>query len=249
MAESEWGEDSGGYARQTSQRQASQGEAEAIEPEATLSEIQRRLAKEFEGRGWPYDLGLGRQLSEASARSGSVDPKALARLVPNEYLERNRINRQEVEEAIDRSIGSLVPVGERRSVDLIINDHRHVVHLEAGARIVDSSINVGSGIQVNVEASAPRDQVLSAIRLLVEAGLAGDWNGQAAQELAAVLESRDDVLVRDVQEVVEEVVRTAQPSTGRLQRLLDGVAASAVGGVLGTGMSAAIGSGLTNLLG
>jgi hypothetical protein len=76
--------------------------------------------------------------------------------------------------------------------------------------------------------------------------LAGDWNAEAARELAAVVDARDDVGYDDIEHVTIEVA-AEDPEPGRIRGLLKTIAANAIGGAMGTGISAGLGQVLSQL--
>lgn len=123
---------------------------------------------------------------------------------------------------------------------LVINDRRFSVNLGPGARIESSNINVG-GTQIVVDVSVEKSDVLAAVETLIRAGLAGEWDAAAARELAKVIDERSDVTVNDVHESTAEVVQAEKPRSERIKGFLADMAANAIGGALGTGISAGLG--------
>jgi len=214
--------------------------------DATPSALQRLLAEEFERRGWHYDLAIGRELVEEIERRQRVDVQALARRVPATYLDQNRATREDLAQAIESAVGGRRPV-EEEPTTLIINDNRYSLNVGPGAEISGGTFNVGAGTQINVQLNAPKDEVLTAVSALVRSGLAGDFNAAAAAALAGIIDTRADVTLDDIASVTREAAVTADPDVGRVRGFLAQIATSAVGGALGTGMSAGLGQVLAHL--
>jgi hypothetical protein len=211
----------------------------------TPAEARARLAAEFEKRGWEYDLTTGRSVLGA-AEAGESDPSAVARRVPGEFLARNRVTRPEVAAVIERALQGQAVREEERPATIVIEDHSYNVNL-AGAQLSHSNVNVGPGTQINVDASARKDDVLAAVAALVAAGLAGDWNGEAARGLATAVDARDDITVAEIQEATTEAVKAQAPRQGRVRELVERVATSGLGGVLATGISVGLGEAISHL--
>jgi hypothetical protein len=211
-----------------------------VNPE-TPTELQQHIAAEFERNGWTYDLTVGRVLVAAIERSGVVEAEALSRVVPQDFLVRNDTTREAVATAIERAVGRKSVRREAAQLTtLVINDHRYSINLGPGARIESSNLSVG-GIQVVVDLTVDKGDVLAAVETMIRAGLAGEWNATAARELANVIDERSDVTMDDVRELTAEVVEGEQPTSERIKAFLADVAANAVGGALGTGISAGLG--------
>lgn len=212
---------------------------------ATATELQRLLAGEFERRGWEWDIAESRGIVEAIVGHGAVDAQRLARGVSSTYLQRVGATRGDVADAIERAIGGRVLRPEaREATTLIVNDNRYALSMGPGAQITGgAAVNLG-GTQINIQAEASRDEVLKAVGALVRAGLSGDWNPDAAGELGAAIEARNDIALEDVQEVVAEIGDA--PEQGRVNRMLSDIATQGLGGALGTGISSALGALLRN---
>lgn len=212
--------------------------------DATPSELQRLIAAEFDQQRWEYDLNVGDSLVAEIERTGDVVPDKLVQRLPAAFFQRNRTTRELVAAAITRAVGGRTPKRPEEPVQstLVFDNSRHYeVTLGKGAQITNSQLNVGEGTQINVSVQASRDDVLAAVEALLRAGLAGDWNDDAARELATVLGGRDDIGYEDVQEITAEVVRTEQPRQGHVKELLWKIATSGLGGALATGISAGAG--------
>ena len=126
---------------------------------------------------------------------------------------------------------------ERAQVVLNIEGNSFTL-VGAGASISGENVNVGSGTQINVQSDAPKDEILVAVRALVSAGLAGDWNVDAARQVEAVVDARDDIALEDVQEVTAEVVKEEAGTQTRGREFRDKVLASGLGGALSHGIIA-----------
>jgi hypothetical protein len=206
----------------------------------TRSDLQRRLAAEFDRRLWQYEMDAARAIVDAVEAAGAVDPQYLADRVPAGVLRRNGIDRPTMAEAIEAAIGGFTlkpPEPTMSTTAITINDNRYQVNVGAGASMDSSKINVGDGQQINVDVEAPKDQVLEAVRALVRAGLTGDWNDGAAGDLAKVLAGRVDIGLDDIQVVTAEIVEAEQPTQGKVKALLGKIAVSGLGGALGTGIA------------
>jgi len=216
--------------------------------DTTPAAMQRLLAAEFERHGWEYDLAVGREIVEEIERQGDVNGGELAKSISAEFLARTRASREEIADAIEHAIGGRTPKRDDHAMTtVVINDNRYQVNLGRGAQITDSKLNIGPGTQINVDVHASKDEVLGAVEAILRAGLAGSWNEDAARDLAALIDSRDDVNVDDVREITTEVVRAEAPRQSRARQLLYRIAAGGVGGALGTGISAGVGEIISQL--
>jgi hypothetical protein len=214
--------------------------------EATPAELQALLAGEFENRGWEYDMTVGTDLVGEVERRGEVDPAGLATRVSGTWLTRNGATREQVAAAIERAIGGRTPKPAEPTVTVLNSDNRsYSLHLEAGAQITGSQVNLG-GTQINIRADAPKDDVLAGVEAVVRAGLAGNWDRDAARELGAVIGARGDIALADVETAVSQVVEDEPPEPGRARRMLESISTQGLGGALGTGISAVIGALIRN---
>jgi hypothetical protein len=214
--------------------------------DTTPAAMQRLLAAEFERQGWDYDLSVGRDIVEEAERRGEVDGAALAKRVSVEFLARTGASREDVADAIDSAIGGRHLTREPDQA-LVINDNRYQVNLTGNSQINNSKLNVGDGTQINVDVNASKDNVLAAVAALLRSGLSEAWNGDAARDLASVIDGREDIGLNDVREITAEVVKADQPTQGKVKTLLGKIAVSGLGGALGTGLSAGLGELLTQL--
>jgi hypothetical protein len=214
--------------------------------EATPAELQRLLAGEFENRGWEYDMTVGADLVGEIERRGAVEPEALAARISGTWLTRNGATREQVAAAIQRAIGGRTPKPDELAVTVLNSDNRsYSLHVEAGAQITGSQVNLG-GTQINIRADAPKEDVLAGVVAIVRAGLAGNWDGDAARELGAVIDARGDIVLADVEAVVSEVVEDEPPEPGRARRMIESISTQGLGGALGTGISAVVGALIRN---
>jgi hypothetical protein len=207
----------------------------------TPTQLQQQIASEFERNGWTYDLTTGRMLVEAIERSGGADAEALAGVVPHDFLVRNDTTREAVAAAIDRAVGGKSVQREAaQPTTLVINDNRYSMKLGAGARIDSSNVNVG-GTQIVVDVNVDKGDVLAAAETPIRAGLTGEWEPSAAAELARVMSERGDVTVEEVRELTKEIVEAEKPAETGIKAFLADLAANAIGGALGAGISVGLG--------
>jgi hypothetical protein len=211
--------------------------------DASPSEMQRLIAAEFDRQRWEYDLSVGETIVAEIERAGEVVPDKLVQRLPAEFFQRNRTSRDLVAAAVDRAVGGRTPKRlEPTHNTLVFDNSRHYdLKVGKGAQITNSPINVGEGTQINVSLQASKDEILAAVEALLRAGLAGDWNNDAARDLATVIDNRDDMGYEDVQELTAEVVRDEHPKQGRVKELLLKIATGGIGGALATGISAGAG--------
>lgn len=215
--------------------------------ETTPAELQRLLAAEFERQGWEYDLNVGRDLVASAAEDGTVDTRRFIKLLPQSFFATNRTTRADVENAVNRVCGGRILKRDLSTASLLINDNRHQLNLGSGASIKNSNVNVGQGTQVLVNAKASKAEILQAVEVLLRAGITGGWNEDAARDLAAVIEARDDIEVDDIRERTIEVVRDERPNQGRLKALLTKIAVGGLGGALATGITEGAGELISKL--
>ncbi|MDQ4144179.1 MAG: hypothetical protein M3198_10645 [Actinomycetota bacterium] len=214
--------------------------------DATSAELQRLLAGEFERRGWEWDIATGRRIVEEIVGRGAVDAQRLAQGVPRTYLQRVCATRTDLADAIERAVGGRVPRRETGQATLISNNNNnYALNMGPGAQISGGAVNLG-GTQINIQSGASRDEVLQAVGVLVQAGLSGDWNPQAAGELGTAIDARSDIALGDVQGVVAEICAADEPDEGHVKKLLSDIATQGLGGALGTGISSVLGALLRN---
>jgi hypothetical protein len=210
--------------------------------EASRAEMQRLLAAEFERRGWVYDLATAPTLLNAIEQQGELDAASLARAAPSSFLQDNDTSRDELAEAIQAAIGnlSLAPNQPSRRVEININDNRHSVNLAEGARIESSNVNTGAQIAINSE--SPKEEVLDAVATLVTAGLGGEWNTEAVEDLAQLASTRPDISLNDIQARTVSAAQEVQPTGGQVRALVNQIAAESSAGVLVTGVTLGLGA-------
>jgi hypothetical protein len=205
------------------------------------TELQRRLAAEFESRGWDYDLATVPAILDELEQKGSANPTRLAEAVSSDFLARNRATRGEVADVIAIAIADrTVQRGVGGAVQITINDHSHSINVGPAAHVSGTSLNTGS--QVAIHGASPKDDVLDAVATLVTAGLRGDWNVEAAEELGHVVEARADVDYEDVRQRALVASEHLGTDIARAKSLLEQIAVSGLGGALGTGIVAALGA-------
>jgi hypothetical protein len=62
------------------------------------------------------------------------------------------------------------------------------------------------------------------VAAIVHGGLAVDWNADAARDLAAAIEARDDVRIDEIQEVTAETAKASSPNRGQVREMLTAIA-------------------------
>lgn len=215
---------------------------------ATPAELQRLIAATFNSQGWEYDLTVGPQLVEAMRERGHVDAKQLVRALPATFFERNRVSKDLVATAIERAIGDRTLEEEARvPTTIVIGGNNYQMNIGERASVIDSNLNVGEGAQIIASAAADKQDVLLAVEAIVRAGLAGEWNEEAAEDLATVISDRSDLDYEDVQRVASEVMKAERPTKLRAKELLARIAASGLGGALATGLTAGLGEAIRYL--
>lgn len=211
----------------------------------SAADLRSRIAAEFDRRAWPYEPGIGDRLLGDLAPGTSIEPAALARRLPADYLDRNGITRAQVAAAL-AGLGDLTLLVTPPARTLIVNDNRYQVTLSDQAQISDSSVNLGGG-QINVSVETPKEDVITAVRLLLAAAFAGDWNDVAVGDLSRLIDGRDDITVDDISRATVEVGVEQKVEAGRIRGLLDKVATGALSGTLSAGLSAGFGQLLESL--
>jgi hypothetical protein len=211
------------------------------------AEAQRRIATAFDGRDWVYDLEIGRLVVADVLQRGSSDLNAIERVVPAEFARKNKATVGEIAKAISDALGDDSIKEEPNSATIIVNDHRHSVNLGPGAQIKNSNVNVGEGTLIEVNDSASKEDMLAAVAAVVHGGLAGDWNADAARDLAEAIDARNDLGVDDIQQITTEVAEASSPSQSRVRQMMTGIATAGLGGALATGISAGLGQVLPHL--
>ena len=203
---------------------------------ATRSEMQRLLATEFESRGWDYDLSTVPDILAEVERVGTVKPEQLAGKVSGAYLERVGATRTDFAAAVQNAIGGHTLVPEpSHSVEITHNDHS--ITVGHGTQV---SGNLNTGSQIAIQGESPIDDVLDAVATLVTAGLRGEWNVEAVDNLAQIVASRQDITYDDVQQRAFAAAQQADADTGQVKALLTQIASGTSSGILATGIIAAL---------
>jgi hypothetical protein len=193
---------------------------------------------ELQVTGAPHPVGSA--LVAEIERTGTADARSLSRRVSTDFLARNDTTREEVEAALERAVGGSSVERKPERATIIINDHRHSLNMGPQAKVEGSNVNVG-GMQVNVSLNVEKTEVLSAIEALVRPGLSGEWNPDAARELADVIDQRGDVTVHEIRELTTRVGQEEKAGSGRVKAFLADVASNGLGGALGAGIAAGLG--------
>jgi hypothetical protein len=208
---------------------------------ASASEIQSLLAAAFERRGWTYDLGTGRAIAQRALDLGGTDASVLVEAVPAEFLARNGVDRADVAATIGVALAGVVPREAVAPSSITINDNRYSISVGGSATLSGSNLNAG-GVQLVVSDDAPSEAILEAVSALVRSALVGSVDPGALAALGAVVEGRDDVDHDDVRRAAAAAFEAEQPDISRVKALLAVIATNAIGGALGTGLSAALGA-------
>jgi hypothetical protein len=205
------------------------------------AEMQRRLATEFERHGWEYDLTTSSDLLDEVERAGSVDPERLAVMVPREYRERVGATTMDLHGAIKHAIGgrTLTPEQPPTHNTITINDNRYSIKVGEGAQISGGNLNTGS--QIAIQGGSPKEDVLDAVATLVTAGLGGEWNVEAIDDLARAVAARDDITLEDVRVRALDAAQQTGAGGAKIRALLEQIASGTAIGVLTPGITAALG--------
>jgi hypothetical protein len=208
----------------------------------TPGQMRTRLAAELDRSGYDYDAPIVSEIVDTIASDGAVHPQRLAQIVTATYLTRNGTDRQQIADVIARALGASIPTAEPASVTVSLREGDTNYNLQLTDQAQVGSLNVGSGTQVVVDASANRDAVLAAVAALVQSGLRDEWDQPAARALATSISQRDDVTMTDIQRTAAEVIESQQPKQSRVRAFLEKVAVGGLGGALGTGLAAGAGA-------
>lgn len=208
---------------------------------AGRAELQRRLATEFEQQGWPYEHAFAPALFEHMERLGTADGATLAQHVSADFLDRHRITREHMGRVLDKAIGGQTLERDApTATTLVFTDNRYSIQIGDHSPITNSTLNTGN--QITVQASASKDDLLAAVSALVLGGLSDDWNDDAAQQLAQVIDGRDDITIEDVRDAARDAAEAAQAEPTKVKALLTRISVGATSGALGTGIVAALGA-------
>jgi hypothetical protein len=214
----------------------------------TPTELQRLIAAAFDSQGWRYDLEVGPRLVNQIRSEGQIEAEGLARSLPGTFFDRNRVSREVVANVLRRALaGRTLEEEQRVATKIVIGGNNYEMNIGSGTSIIDTNINVGEGTQIVASSTAEKRNVLLAIEAITRAGLTGEWNEDAAKDLAAVVNDRSDLDYEDVQRIASEVVKAEQPPKERVKEFLGRVAASGIGGALGTGITTGLTEAMTRL--
>ena len=218
-------------------------------PESSPAEVQTLIAAAFDRRGWEYEPSLGLVISAELERTGRIDPAKLAQRVSADFLYRAGTDRESVQAAIEAAVGERTLGPSQASTVLQFADNRsYEVNLGRGAQINNANLNIGDGQQINIHSSTPTPQLLAAVEALVLAGLEGEWNEDAAAELADVVNGRDDITLDDIRELTVRTVEAQAPTHGRVKGFLNDVASKTMTGVFSAGLISGLGEVLSRLI-
>jgi hypothetical protein len=211
--------------------------------------MRSRLAAEWEANGWEWDLRVGGILLDAISPGTPVRAEDTAAALPAGYLTRYATGRESVTEAVERAIGGEVLDFDRPTgPTVVVNGDSYTLKIGDQARVEGSSFNFGSGTQINIEAGADREELLSALRALLIAGLGGEWDAGAARAIGGVVEEQDLLTLEDIRGVVIEAGEASHAKPSRVKQLTEKVAVSGLGGFLAAGLSGGLAD-LFHLLG
>jgi hypothetical protein len=211
------------------------------------AQIETLLAAEFDRQGWEWGLDIGRTLLDGVEPLGQIDGEALAARIPADFLQRNRTTRQNVASAINRAARGLsVASGSRQdSVQITIQSgDTYNVSFGANANLQNSPFNIGPGRQLQIDSSSTSEDLATALGALVAAGLAGEWDEQAARAIGGSIEDQQKISLEEARAAVLEAGRDVAPDPSAVRGFIEKVAVSGLGSFLSTAMSL----GLTDLL-
>ena len=208
---------------------------------ASRAELQRTLAAAFEGQGWPYEHAFAPALFEQMEKLGTSDGGTLAQHVSADFLDRHHITREHMGWVLDKAIGGQTLERDASTqTTLVFTDNRYSIQIGDHSQVTNSTLNTGN--QITVEASASKDKLLAAVSALVLGGLSDDWNDKAAQQLAQVIDGRNDITIEDVRDAARDAADAAQAGPSTIKALLTRISVGATSGALGTGIVAALGA-------
>lgn len=208
---------------------------------ASRAELQRRLATEFEQQGWPYEHAFAPALFEHIERLGTADGATLAQHLSADFLHRHGITRERMGRVLDKAIGGQTLERDAPSqTRLVFTDNRYSIQIGDHSPVSNSTPNTGN--EIIVQANASKDDLLAAVATLVSGGLCGNWNDDAAQQLAQVIDGRDDITIEDVRDAARDAAEAAQAEPSTVKALLTRISVGATSGALGTGIVAALGA-------
>jgi hypothetical protein len=180
-------------------------------------------------------------LVEAAKSGGQTDGSKLAQVLPKTFFDRNRVTRDAVASVLARAVGGRTVEEEvALSATIVIGGNNYQLNMGVGASVVNSNVNLGEGLQINVTSEGDKQDVLLAVEAIVRAGLVGDWSDDAGKDLASLVAGRTDLTYEDVQAVALEVAKKEQPTKERLKGFLARIAASGISGALATGLTAGL---------
>jgi hypothetical protein len=209
--------------------------------------IETLLAAEFDRQGWEWGLDIGQMLLGAVEPLGRIDGEALAARIPADFLQRNRTTPKNVAAAIDRVAGglSVAPESPQTSVQITVQSgDTYNVSFGANANLQNSPFNIGPGMQLKIDSSSPPEDLAAALGALVAAGLAGEWDEQAARAIGGSIEDQQKISLDEARAAVLEAGREVATEPSAVRGFIEKVAVSGLGSFLTTAMSL----GLTDLL-
>lgn len=209
---------------------------------ASRADLQHRLATAFSAQGWPYELDVGSAILDGMPEDRTPDPATLAARVPPTYFARHGLTRHDLAAVLARALGAeVIEPSPSQTVQITMNDNRHSIQISSGAVVSNANLNT-SGNQLVLHADAPREDLLEAVRLLVSAGLDGEWNGAAAGDLAELVAGRDDIALDDIRAAATQGAGGEQADRGKVKALLGKVAVGTTTSLVTTGIIAALGA-------
>lgn len=209
---------------------------------ASRAELTRAATAVFKGQGWLLEQGLLPPVIDEIEKQGPADGAALAAVISGDYLDRHGISRAQMATVLGQALGgrSLDSEPAKQSTT-VIYDNRNSIQIN-NSQVSGSQLNTGQQIQVNADAS--RDDIRTAIAALVSAGLAGDWNPQAAQALGEVIEAREDIDFAEIRDVAQKAGAPQQADPGKIKAFLTQVGTSVASSTLTQAIIAGVGAAL-----
>lgn len=208
---------------------------------ASRAALQRSLAAAFEAQGWPYEHAFAPALFEQMEKLGTSDGATLAQHVSADFFDRHHITREHMGRVLDQAIGGQTLERDApNETTLVFTDNRYSLQIGNHAQVTNSPLNTGN--QIIVQASASKEDLIAAVSALVRGGLSDDWNDDAAKQLAQVIDGRDDITIEDVRNAARAAAEAEQAEPSKVKALLAKIATGTASGVLGTGITAALGA-------
>jgi hypothetical protein len=198
--------------------------------EIGIRELTQELGDGFKLRGWEDPESLAFEIAQAARKTESLDPAASAGLASKVFLERNGIERGELEDLVADLFARHTLMPAERDYPTTVERHTNTFVISGDNNYV-ANVNVGER-QTILAADTAREKVLEAVRALVQGGFEVPIEQDELIQLDRFVSSRSDLDLTEIESATREGIEEAKPEPGGLAKMRETVMTSAASGLL-----------------